>query len=122
MLNGRMLLMDAIRPLVERAKRAIAAELPEDEPDTVPDWCYETIIAAALARSGAEEPQMVSELRAYLDSLTITSDNIGNIRRSLFVPWESPWNGIVRDETAARERPSLGTEEPLSTTPRPEGE
>ena len=49
---------------------------------------------------------LVIELRAYLDTLTITGDNIGDIRRSLFVPWESAWNGWVRDETAARERPS----------------
>jgi hypothetical protein len=50
------------------------------------------------------------ELRVYLDTLTITSDNIGDIRRSLFVPWDSAWNGIVRDETAARERPSTKIE------------
>ena len=30
-------------------------------------------------------------------------NNIGDIRRSLFVPWESQWNGWVRDETASRE-------------------
>jgi hypothetical protein len=52
------------------------------------------------------------ELRAYLDTLTITGDNIGDIRRSLFMPWDSPWNGWVRDETAEREnlkaaRPAL---------------
>jgi hypothetical protein len=44
------------------------------------------------------------ELRAYLDTLTITGDTIGDIRRRCFVPWESEWNGIVRDETAKRER------------------
>jgi hypothetical protein len=43
------------------------------------------------------------ELCAYLDSLTITGENIGDIRRSCFVPWDSAWNGIVRDETAERE-------------------
>jgi hypothetical protein len=48
------------------------------------------------------------ELRNYLDTLTITSDNIGNIRRLLFFPWDSAWNALVRDETAAREnRPPL---------------
>lgn len=43
------------------------------------------------------------EMRAYLDTLTIHGDNIGEIRRSLFVPWDSQWNGWVRDETAIRE-------------------
>jgi hypothetical protein len=43
------------------------------------------------------------EMRAYLDTLRITGHNIGDIRRSLFVPWDSLWNGWVRDETAARE-------------------
>lgn len=43
------------------------------------------------------------ELRAWLDKQTITSDNIGDIRRSLFMPWDSLWNGWVRDDTATRE-------------------
>lgn len=43
------------------------------------------------------------ELRLYLDALAIDGDNIGEIRRRLFVPWDSAWNGIVRDETAMRE-------------------
>jgi hypothetical protein len=51
-----------------------------------------------------------NELRAYLDTLTINSDNIGDVRRSCFVPWDSPWNGVVRDETAARERPGSRAE------------
>lgn len=46
---------------------------------------------------------LLTELRGYLDTLTITSDNIGDIRRSLFLPWDSMWNGWVRDETASRE-------------------
>lgn len=43
------------------------------------------------------------ELKIWLDTQKITSENIGSIRRSLFVPWDSKWNGIVRDETAQRE-------------------
>lgn len=43
------------------------------------------------------------ELSAYLDSIAITSENIGDVRRQLFEPWASAWNGVVRDETAARE-------------------
>jgi hypothetical protein len=47
--------------------------------------------------------QLLADLRAYLDERIITSENIGEIRRSLFFPWDSPWNGMVRDETAQRE-------------------
>lgn len=50
--------------------------------------------------------ELHQELIAWLDTQKINSDNIGEIRRSLFVPWDSKWNGIVRDETAAREKPS----------------
>jgi RNase P subunit RPR2 len=53
---------------------------------------------------------LAQELAKYLDTLTITGDNIGDIRRECFVPWDSQWNGIVRDETAAREgRPAAAT-------------
>lgn len=44
------------------------------------------------------------ELIDYLNTQRVTPENIGDFRRSLFVPWESEWNGIVRDETAAREK------------------
>jgi hypothetical protein len=43
------------------------------------------------------------ELIAYLDSISITSENIGDIRQSLMLPWTSEWNATIRDETAARE-------------------
>lgn len=55
------------------------------------------------------------ELRNYLDTLKIDGDNIGEIRRSLFVPWDSSWNGIVRDETALRENPT--TDQPAAALP-----
>lgn len=45
----------------------------------------------------------VSELRRYLDRQIITPENIGDVRRMLFLPWSTPWNGLVRDETAKRE-------------------
>ena len=48
------------------------------------------------------------EMQTYLRTLTITSDNIGGIRRLLFVPWDSQWNGWVRDDTAARENWAKG--------------
>lgn len=46
---------------------------------------------------------MKQELSTYLDTLEITSENVGDIRRSIFVPWDSEWNALVRDETAKRE-------------------
>lgn len=49
----------------------------------------------------------VKDLRKYLDTLNINGDNIGGIRASLMMPWDSPWNALVRDETAAREKPVL---------------
>lgn len=56
------------------------------------------------------DAEMLRELRTYLDSIPITSDTIGNLRRSLFVPWESQWNGWVRDETAARENKAAASD------------
>lgn len=53
------------------------------------------------------------ELCIYLDTLIITDDNIGDIRRQCFVPWDSAWNGIVRDETAAREHAAPEYEFPV---------
>ena len=50
-----------------------------------------------------------AELTKYLDTLIITSDNIGEIRRSLFMPWDSKWNGIVRERTADREISAITT-------------
>lgn len=47
---------------------------------------------------------MGSELRRWLDEQTITSENIGEIRRRCFMPWGSAWNALVRDETAEREK------------------
>ena len=58
------------------------------------------------------------ELCTYLDGLTITGDNIGKIRRSLLMPWDSAWNGIVRDETAAREVSAPAMSD-WTETPRP---
>lgn len=52
-----------------------------------------------------EGPSLLAvELIQYLDSIDIHSDNIGDIRRACFVPWDSLWNGFVLDETAKRER------------------
>lgn len=48
--------------------------------------------------------QMGMELRRWLDAQTITGDSIGEIRRRCFMPWDSEWNALVRDETAEREK------------------
>jgi hypothetical protein len=50
--------------------------------------------------------ELKKELIAFLDDKStppITRKNIGKIRRRLFMPWNSEWNAIVREETAARE-------------------
>lgn len=49
------------------------------------------------------EVKFVQELKDYLSTIRITSDNIGDIRRQLLFPWNSEWNGIVRDLTAELE-------------------
>ena len=60
------------------------------------------------------------ELADYLDGQPITSANIGGVRRLCFVPWDSEWNKIVRDETAARENKERkhGTDKDLPATGR----
>lgn len=44
-----------------------------------------------------------TEFLKYLDSLEITSENIGSIRARLLAPFDCEWNAFIRDETAARE-------------------
>lgn len=71
--------------------------------------------------TGSEPPQdakdkpmeLLKGLRAYLDSQVINGDTIGSIRRDCFMPWDCFWNGIVRDETAKRERRPPGSEPTL---------
>lgn len=45
-----------------------------------------------------------AELRQWLNGQDINGGNIGSIRRQCFVPWDSNWNALVRDETAGREK------------------
>lgn len=47
-----------------------------------------------------------AELRQWLKSQAINGDTIGSIRRQCFMPWESSWNALVRDETASLEKPT----------------
>lgn len=51
-----------------------------------------------------EIPALHIQLRAYLDTLTINQNTIGSIRARLLLPFSCDWNGLVRDETAAREQ------------------
>lgn len=45
-----------------------------------------------------------SELRQWLNAQDINGDSIGTIRRQCFMPWDSSWNSLVREETAEREK------------------
>lgn len=51
----------------------------------------------------SETPDLKA-LAVYLDRMTITGRTIGDIRRSLFHPFDCPWNAAVRDMTAEREQ------------------
>lgn len=62
------------------------------------------------------------QLQAHLDRLTITSENIDDIRRSLFLAWDGYWNGLVRSETAARERPIEPDIQPTQPQPQSQSE
>lgn len=61
---------------------------------------------------------LVSELRSWLDLQDIDGDTIGSIRRACFVPWDSKWNSIVRDETAKREKSPPPKQNPIHPKPR----
>ena len=57
----------------------------------------------ALLVSKIYGDELPRQLRSWLDSQTITRKTIGPIRRRCFMPFDSAWNGLVRDETAERE-------------------
>ena len=96
----------------QRAREFYLERTPLDQ-DTSTRSVVDLLLAFADAETGRHEhhgllgdrdAELRQELRAYLDTLgVITGDNIGDIRRSLFMPWGSQWNGWVRDETASRE-------------------
>ena len=50
-MRGRPLTQRHLDVIRWRAVQAISAQLPEDEPDTIPNWCYDTIIAVTLGAS-----------------------------------------------------------------------
>lgn len=51
--------------------------------------------------------ELEQELCHWLDQQPVTSENIGALRRMCFVPWDSRWNAIVREQTAVRENKRL---------------
>ncbi len=64
-------------------------------------------IAPPAPTAEREPPAKVKQaVFLYLNTLVITSDNIGDIRRSLFMPFDCKWNGWVRDMTAELENKS----------------
>lgn len=54
-------------------------------------------------KKSEETDALVALLQFVLNRTEITSENIGSIRRELFLEKECLWNGIVREETALRE-------------------
>lgn len=77
--------------------------------DAIGNHNFHYVVQAAMrvrrASSSPVQPTpitdiMRSELRGWLRTQVVNGDTIGGIRRSLFMPWDSGWNGIVRDETA----------------------
>ncbi len=82
----------------------------------------EAELASPRASAATEPPDKVkTAVFRYISALVITSDNIGDVRRSLLMPFDCKYNGWVRDTTAALEnKPS---ETVLSSpSPAPTGE
>lgn len=64
---------------------------------------------AALEAEVMELRKDRSEFINWLLHQNITPENIGNIRRQCFMPYDCSWNAFVRDETAARENTALNS-------------
>jgi hypothetical protein len=62
-----------------------------------------TQLPCAIIRNAPDAEDIGTQLKNWLDTLTITGENIGDIRRRCFLPWECGWNSFVREETARRE-------------------
>jgi hypothetical protein len=93
--------------------RACAVHLEEEQRKPNPDTALIAVLCDAVrcARevslvtvTGGWGAELLQALQGYLDGLVITSATIGDIRRRLLLPFDCAWNGIVRDQTAARER------------------
>lgn len=82
----------------------------------------EEALHSSPSNPSEEEEREVSDcmkdrLCHWLDRQSITSENIGDIRRSLFLPWDSEWNSLVRDETATRENKQPAVIDPSLSQP-----
>jgi hypothetical protein len=107
--------------LLQRAQEIAALEAVCEQRDLKIEQLHAALTAQAQAIAqvqAAAATHLQRELRAYLDTLVITGDNIGEVRRSLFVPWDSAWNSVVRDETARREQSAEAAR--VSRAPQPE--
>ena len=60
-------------------------------------------LAARVGELERDAERVRLGLALSLDPLVINSDNIGGIRRSLFLPVDCVWNAMVRELTAERE-------------------
>lgn len=85
--------------------------MPDNQTQVIVDFIADmrAIRSAASPPHENRQPSLAylylgDELRQWLETQTITGDTIGDIRRACFVPWDSRWNGLVRDETASREK------------------
>ena len=75
---------------------------------------------AKLAAENAKVEPIISakfeqELDDFLATRQITSENIGEYRKILYVPWESEWNAMVNAKTAALEAPLPMTPEYIAS-------
>jgi hypothetical protein len=88
---------------------------------------YARLHDGRVAESGAQAPEtppdkeppakVKTAVFRYINTLVITSDNVGDIRRSLFMPYDCKWNGWIRDMTAELENKSSTAASPLRTAP-----
>lgn len=58
-----------VRDISRAAKRAVEAELPEDEPDYTSPWVYERIIMTALSVASGRADATLADLRARAEKL-----------------------------------------------------
>lgn len=132
--HARRIAYDILELLSDAHPEGVSAS---PRPDAQPKTCPDCGCAAPFHGDGCGPMPLVApsttlrkglssrlELQMHLDAFVINSENIGDIRRSLFVDCDSAWNSWVRDETAARENISRGgvpSAPSASASPRPDG-
>lgn len=88
-----------VKAIVLQAQKAIEAALPEDEHDTIPEWCYvsivETAIRALLAQPPAQggwqpmETARDAALQAFDDGELTPTEIIDQLLASVCVQWRT---------------------------------